>query len=133
MTVSGKITIDGKDYRVLAPAYERSLESPKTVRRGVLGNHIISMGPGDNERVTRAVLFIPFEPTGSWGSLKDFATTAGKPTVSYTDHITNDSTKWASGTYDITITRVERITHVSESPRPEPGYTVAVEWMRILS
>ena len=38
MSIAGKITIDGKDYKVLAPDYERSFEPPKTVRRGVLGN-----------------------------------------------------------------------------------------------
>lgn len=132
MTISGKITIDGKDYRVLAPAYERGFEPPKTVRRGVLGNHIVSLGPGEAERVTRAVLFIPFEPSGSWGSVKDLEAAAQKAVVLYTDHITGDASKWGSGSSNITILRAEKVTHVGETPRPEPGYTVAVEWMRVL-
>lgn len=133
MTISGKITIDGKDYKVLAPAYERSLEPSKTVRRGVLGNTLVSAGPGDPDQVTRAVLLIPFAPTGAWGSLSDLQTSSKKLSVVYTDHITDDPTKFGAGTYTITITRIEKITHVGETPRPEPGYTVAVEWMKVLS
>lgn len=132
MTISNKITIDSKDYKVLAPAYERSLELPKTVRRGVLGNTLVSAGPGDPDRITRAVLLVPFAPTSGWGSLSDLEASAKKLLVSYTDHITGDSSKWGSGTYNITITRVEKIAHVGEAPRPEPGYTVVIEWMKVL-
>lgn len=133
MTIAGKITIDGKDYRVLAPAYERSFEPPKTVRRGVLGNHIVSLGPGEAERVTRAVLFIPFAPATDWGSVKDLEATTQKASVSYTDHITGDTSKWGSGTYNITILSAKSVKHIGEAPRPEPGYTVEIEWMRVLS
>lgn len=132
MALAGKITLDGKDYRMLAPDYEREFEPPKTVRRGVLGNTLVSAGPGDPDQVTRTVLFIPYEPTGAWGSVNDLQLASKKLSVTYVDHITGDPTKWGSGSFPITIVRA-KVTHVQGAPRPEPGYTVVVEWMRVLS
>ena len=132
MAIAGKITIDGKDYKVLAGGYERGIEPPKTVRTGVLGNTIVSVGPGQAGRPVRAVLRVPFEPVAPWGSLLDLEAAALAPSVSYTDHITGDATKWGSGTFDITILNA-RITHIQDAPRPEPGYTVLVEWTKVLS
>jgi hypothetical protein len=132
MAISNKITIDGKDYRVLAPEYERSLRPPKTVRTGVLGNTIVSMGPGSPERPTKAILKIPFEAVAPWGSLIDLEIAAQKMSVTYIDHITGDTTKWGQGTYSITITEAS-IRHTQFAPRPEPGYEVGVEWVRVNS
>jgi len=132
MAISNKITIDSKDYRVLAPGYARASKPPKTVRNGVLGNTIVSMGPGSADRSVKARLLIPFEPSSSWGSLNNLETAAQKMSVSYTDHITGDSSKWGSGTYNITILAME-IRHIQEAPRPEPGYEVEIEWVKVLS
>lgn len=130
MAISNRISIDGKQYRVLAGGYARAVEPPKTVRSGVLGNTIVSMGPGEAIRPTRAVLFTPFEPSGADGSLADLEAAAQKMSVSYTDHITGDTTKWGSGTFAITITRAEIVQH-GDAPMPSVGYSVAVEWIRI--
>ena len=132
MAITNKITIDGKLYKVLAPGYKRGSKPPKTVRTGVLGNTIVSMGPGQAERPVQAMLLVPFEPGTGWGSLADLETAALKPSVSYTDHITGDSSKWGSGTFNITILDME-VVHVGEAPRPEPGYVVAVQWTKVLS
>lgn len=132
MAISNKITIDGKDYKVLAPDYERSLRPPKTVRAGVLGNTIVSMGPGSPERPTKAILKIPFDAVSPWGSLLDLETAAQKLSVTYVDHITGDTTKWGQGTYSITIIEAS-VRHTQFAPRPEPGYEVGVEWMRVNS
>lgn len=132
MAITNKITIDGKDYKVLAPDYTRASKPAKTVRRGVLGNTIVSMGPGAAERPVKALLWVDYEPVSPWGSLLDLETAALKRVVSYTDHITGDSTKWGSGTYDITLLEIE-IRHMGDAPRPEPGYIVAVEWTKVLS
>ena len=132
MAITNKITIDGKQYKVLAPGYKRGSKPPKTVRAGVLGNTIVSMGPGQAERPVQAMLLVPFEPGTGWGSLADLETAALKPSVSYTDHITGDSSKWGSGTFDITILDWETM-HVGEAPRPEPGYVVAIRWTKVLS
>lgn len=132
MAISNRITIDGKQYKVLAPGYKRASKPPKTVRTGVLGNTIVSMGPGQAERPVQAVLFIPYEPLAPWGALSDLEAAMLKPTVSYTDHITGEPTKWGSGTYNITLIDMEVI-HIGEAPRPEPGYTAAVQWVKVLS
>jgi hypothetical protein len=132
MTISNKITIDNKDYKVLAPGYSRGIRPPKTVRNGVLGNTIVSMGPGSADRHVKALLLVPFSPSSPWGSLVDLETAAQKLSVSYTDHITNDTTKWGSGTYNITILGME-LRHIQEAPRPEPGYEVEIEWVKVLS
>jgi hypothetical protein len=133
MAISNKITIDGKQYKVLAPGYRRASRPPKTVRTGVLGNTIVSMGPGAAERPVQATLLIPFEPESPFGSLADLEAAALKLSVSYTDHITGDAAKWGSGTYNITILDLAEISHVGEAPRPEPGYVVAVQWTKVLS
>lgn len=133
MAITNKITIDSKYYKVLAPNYARGSKPAKTVRRGVLGNTIVSMGPGNADRPVQALLLIPYAPTGSWGSLTDLETAAQKLSVSYTDHITDDASKWGSGTYNITILELKEIRHMGDAPRPEPGYVVAVEWMRVNS
>jgi hypothetical protein len=136
MTISNKITIDSKDYRVLALGYVRNSKPPKTVRTSVLGNTIVSMGPGKAERASKAILLVPYDvgtsPFSSPGNLEDLEAAALKASVSYTDHITGDSSKWGSGTYDITILAME-IRHVQEAPRPEPGYEVEIEWVKVLS
>jgi len=132
MAISNKITIDGKDYKVLAPGYKRGSKPPKTVRTGVLGNTVVSMGPGQAERPVEATLLVPFAPQSPWAGLADLETAALKPVVSYTDHITGDAGKWGSGTFNITILEWE-VVHVGEAPRPEPGYVVAVRWTKVLS
>ena len=132
MAISNKITIDGKDYKVLAPGYQRASKPPKTVRTGVLGNTIVSMGPGAAERPVQAMFLVPYEPVSPWGSLADLEAAALKASVSYTDHITGDAAKWGSGTYNITILDIE-VRHVGDAPRPEPGYVVAVQWTKVLS
>lgn len=130
MAISNRISIDGKQYRVLAGDYSRAVEPPKTVRPGVLGNTIVSMGPGEATRPTRAVLHVPFEPSLPWGSLLDLEAAAQKMSVSYTDHITGDASKWGSGTFDITLLKLE-VLHKGGAPMPDPGYNVLVEWVRI--
>lgn len=132
MTIANKITIDNKQYKVLAPGYKRGSKPPKTVRSGVLGNTIVSMGPGQAERPVQAMLLVPFEPETGWGSLADLETAALKASVSYTDHITGDSSKWGSGTFNITILEWE-VVHMGEAPRPEPGYVVSIQWTKVLS
>ena len=132
MTISNKITIDSKDYKVLAPGYQRASRPPKTIRAGVLGNTIVSMGPGAAERPVKAMLFVPYAPSSPWGSVADLETAALKSSVSYTDHITDDAGKWGSGTYNITILEME-VVHVGEAPRPEPGYVVSIQWTKVLS
>lgn len=132
MAISNKITIDGKDYRVLAPGYARGSKPPKTVRDGVLGNTIVSMGPGAANRPVKARLLVPYEPAPPWGSVADLEAAAQKMSVSYTDHITDEPSKWGSGAYSITILGLE-VTHVGDAPRPEPGYVVAIEWTKVLS
>ena len=131
MAISNKITIDGKDYKLLAPGYQRASKPAKTVRRGVLGNTIVTMGPGAAERPVQARLLVPYEPVPPWGSLSDLDAASLKRVVSYTDHITGEPGKWGSGTYDITILDME-LMHVGEAPRPEPGYVVAVRWTKVL-
>ncbi len=132
MAITNKITIDGKQYKVLAPGYKRGSRPPKTVRTGVLGNTIVSMGPGQAERPVEAMLLVPYEPVTPFGSLPDLEAAALKLSVSYTDHITGDSSKWGSGTFNITILEME-VVHVGEAPRPEPGYVVAIRWTKVLS
>jgi hypothetical protein len=133
MAITNKITIDSKDYKVLAGGYVRGSRPPKTVRSGVVGNTIVTVGPGAANRPVKAVLLVPYEPETGWGSLSDLETAALKASVSYTDHITGESTKWGSGTFDITILDLAEIRHVGDAPRPEPGYVVAIEWTKVLS
>lgn len=129
-TVAGYITIDSKYYKVLAPEYKRGFEPAKTVRRGVLGNTIVSIGPGYAEKSTSAVLYIAFAPATGYGSLIDLEDAANKAYVTYTDHVTGDSTKWGEGTYNITILKAE-IMQLKGAPRPETGYEVYVEWVKV--
>lgn len=131
-SIAGYITIDGKKYKVLAPEYKRGFEPAKTARRGVLGNTIVSIGPGNAENNTSAVLYIAFAPVTGYGSLVDLQTAAEKASVSYTDHVTGDSAKWGSGTYNITILKAE-VVQLKGAPRPETGYEVYVEWIKVLS
>ena len=135
MTISNAITIDGRQYKVLAGGYVRGSKPPKTVRSGVLGNTIVSMGPGAANRPVKAILWIPFAPEAysPFGSLADLEVAVLKPSVSYTDHITDDPGRWGSGTFDITILDLAEIRHVGDAPRPEPGYVVAIEWTKVLS
>ena len=56
VSVAGYITIDGKYYKVLAPDYKRSFEPAKTARRGVLGNTIVSIGPGKCREINQRSL-----------------------------------------------------------------------------
>lgn len=130
MAITNKITIDGKDYKVLAPGYERASRPPKTVRTGVLGNTIVSMGPGAAERPVNAILKVPYVAVSPWGSLVDLETASQKLSVSYTDHITGDTSKWGQGTFNITILEF-KVRHMQEAPRPEPGYEVQIEWVRV--
>jgi len=131
MAIANKITIDGKYYRVLAPDYKRGFEPAKTVRRGVLGNTIVSIGPGNAESNTSAVLFVAFSPATGYGSLADLQAAAEKASVSYTDHVTGGS-EWGSGTYDITLLKAE-VVQLKGAPRPDTGYEVYVEWVKVLS
>jgi hypothetical protein len=133
MAITNKITIDNKEYKVLAGGYVRGSKPRKTVRTGVLGNTIISTGPGAAERPVKALLLVPYEPSSPAGSLSDLEAAALKASVNYTDHITGDATKWGSGTYNITILDLAEIRHVGDAPRPEPGYVVAIEWVKVLS
>ena len=132
VNVAGYISIDGKYYKVLAPEYKRGFEPAKTARRGVLGNTIVSIGPGSAERNTGAVLFIAFTPATGYGSLADLQAAAEKASVSYTDHVTGDSSKWGSGTYNITLLKAD-IAQLKDAPRPDTGYEVYVEWIKVLS
>lgn len=92
VNVAGYISIDGKYYKVLAPEYKRGFEPAKVVRRSVLGNTIVSIGPGNADRNTSAVLYIAFSlPATGYAKLTDLQTAAEKATVSYTDHVTGGS------------------------------------------
>lgn len=130
MAIANYVTIDGKKYRVLAPEYKRAFEPAKTVRRGVLGNSIVSLGPGSADASTSAILFIKYTPDSGDGSLVDLQTAAEKASVAYTDHVA-DPGKWGQGTFNITITKAE-IVHLGNSPSPLTGYTVFVAWMKLL-
>lgn len=131
MAIAGYITIDSKYYKVLASDYKRAFEPAKTIRRGVLGNTIVSIGPGYSDANTAAVLYIAFAPATGYGSIVDLQTAAEKVSVSYTDHITSDSGKWGQGTFNITILKAE-IMQLKGAPRPETGYEVYVEWAKVL-
>lgn len=130
MAIGNYITIDSKYYKVLAPDYKRSFEPAKVARRGVLGNTIVSIGPGNADRNTSAVLYIAFSPATGYGSLADLQTAAEKASVSYTDHVTGGS-EWGSGTYNITILKAE-VMQLKGAPRPDTGYEVYVEWIKVL-
>lgn len=130
MAISSYCSIDSKYYKMLAPDYKRGLEPAKTVRRGVLGNTIVSIGPGNADMTTSAMLYIPWTPGTGYGTVADLQTAAEKSYVSYTDHISENG-KFGQGTYNITILRVEVI-HLGNSPSPETGYQVFVEWQKVL-
>ena len=130
MAIANYVTIDGKKYRVLAPEYKRGFEPAKTVRRGVLGNSIVSIGPGNADSSTNAILYIKYAPDSGYGSLVDLQASAEKASVAYTDHV-SDSDKWGQGTFNVTILKAE-IVQLGNSPSPLNGYTVYVEWVKVL-
>ena len=131
MAVAGYVTINSKKYRILAQDYERDLSPPKTVRNGVLGNTIVTQGPGNADQVTQAVLAIDYTPASGYGSLTDLQTALEATSVSYTDHITGESV-FGAGTYTITLLEM-KILHVGSSPMPTTGYIVLVQWQKVLS
>ncbi len=130
MAIQSYITIDGYKYRVISSDYKRMMQPAKTVRRGVLGNTIVSIGPGNADRQTSEVLYVKYTPDSGYGSLVNLQAAMEKASVSYTDHDT-DSGKWNAGTFNITLMSAE-IDHLGSSPSPLTGYTVLIEWQRVL-
>jgi len=132
MALDSKITIDSKYYRVISEGYEREVIPSKTVRDGVLGNTIISIGPGTSNQPARAILFVDYTPATGYGSLVDLTTAAEKAYVSYTDHITSESTIFGSGTFNITILTF-KVLLLPGATMPTTGFLAAVEWQKVLS
>lgn len=132
MAIASYITIDNKRYRVLVEANERDAIPPKTVRSGVLGNTIISAGPGNPDEIMRFVLAIDYSPATEYGTVADLMTSANKTSVSYTDHITSESTVWGSGTFNITILMAKRLM-LPQAVMPSTGFLVQVEAQKVLS
>lgn len=131
MALAGRITINSKYYRVLAQDYGRRMEPPKTVRTGVLGNTIISRGPGASNVQTTAVLAIDYAPASGYGTLVDLQTAIEAGSVSYTDHVTGGS-EWGSGTFNIVLLDAE-VFQLQGSPMPTTGYNVLVTWQKVLT
>lgn len=124
------IVINNKKYQVLTDSYTRSIEPQKTVENGILGNTIISSGPGDTNMPGGFVLYIRYAPPTGYGTVEDLRLAAKERIVSFSDHL-NDGT-WGSGTFDITILSAE-ISFVSGSSYPDNGYIAMVNWQKVLS
>lgn len=132
MATASYITIDSKKYRVIIEGNERQAIPPKTVRNGVNGNTIVSIGPGSNNEMMQFVLFIDYTPETGYGTVSDIMESAKKDATSYTDHITGESTVWGSGTFDITILSARKLM-LPGATMPSTGSLVAIEAQRILS
>ena len=124
------IVINNKKYQVLIDSYSRTIEPQKTVESGVLGNTIVSSGPGDTNMPGGFALYIRYSPPTGYGTVEDLRLAAKERVVSFTDHLT-DST-WGSGTFDITILSAE-VTLISGSGDPQNGYIAMVNWQKVLS
>lgn len=132
MTIASYITIDSKKYRVITEGNERQAVPPKTVRDGVNGNTIVSVGPGSNNEMMQFVLFIDYTPETGYGTVSDIMDAANKASVSYTDHITGETTVWSSGTFDITILAARKLM-LPGATMPSTGSLVAIEAQKVLS
>lgn len=131
MAIANYVTINSKKYRILATDYGRRMEPPKVVRNGVLGNTIISRGPGVSNIQTTAVLAIDYTPATGYGTLVDLQTAVEAGSVSYTDHVTGGS-EWGSGTFNIVLLDAE-VLQLQGSPMPTTGYNVLVTWQKVLT
>ena len=131
MAVAGYVTLDSKKYRLLAQDYERDLAPPKTVRNGVLGNTIVTQGPGNADMITQVALAVDYTPASGYGSLSDLQTALEAKTVSYTDNITSESV-FGAGTYNITLLEM-KVLHMGSSPMPSTGYVALLQWQKVLS
>lgn len=131
MAIANYVTINSKKYRILATDYGRRMEPPKVVRTGVLGNTIISRGPGASNVQTTAVLAIDYAPASGYGTLVDLQTAIEAGSVSYTDHVTGGS-EWGSGTFNIVLLDAE-VFQLQGSPMPTTGYNVLVTWQKVLT
>jgi len=132
MATASYITIDTKKYRVIVEGNERQVAPPKTVRDGVNGNTIVSIGPGSSNEIMQFVLFIDYTPETGYGTVSEIMDSAKKASVSYTDHITGEATVWGSGTFDITILAARRLM-LPGATMPSTGSLVAIEAQKVLS
>lgn len=124
------ITINSKKYQVLVDSYNRTIEPQKVVESGVLGNTIVSSGPGETNMPGGFVLYIRYTPPTGYGTVEDLRLAAKERVVSFTDHLTDGT--WGSGTFNITILSAE-VTLMSGSNDPENGYLAVVNWQKVLS
>jgi hypothetical protein len=124
------IVINNKKYQVIVDSYSRSIEPQKTVESGVLGNTIVSSGPGDTNMPGGFVLYIRYSPPSGYGTVEDLRLAAKERIVSFSDHLSDGS--WGSGTFNITILSAE-INLMSGSSYPENGYLASVSWQKVLS
>lgn len=131
MTTANYITINSKKYVVIIEGNERQAVPPKTVSDGVNGNTIVSMGPGSNNEMMQFVLFIDYTPATGYGSVADIMSAANEPSVSYTDHVTGESSVWGSGTFDITILTARKLM-LPGATMPSTGSLVAIEAQKVL-
>jgi hypothetical protein len=129
MAMNDYVLIDSKKYLVLSDSYVRSMEPQKAVENGVLGNTIVSMGPGTSKIPISLMLYIPYTPSTGYGTVTDIQTAADKISISFSDHVT--SGVWGSGTFNVTIISVS-VTLLSGSQTPENGFIVAIEMTKIL-
>lgn len=132
MATASYITLDSKKYRVIIEGNERQAVPPKTVRDSVLGTTIVSMGPGQPNEMIRMILFIDYTPESGYGTVSDLMTSANKTSVSYTDHVTNESTVWGSGTFNVTILAARKLM-LPGAVMPSTGSLVEVEMQKVLS
>lgn len=132
MATADYITLDSKKYRVIIEGNERQAVPPKTVRDGVLGNTIVSMGPGNPNEMMQMVLFIDYSPASGFGSVADLMTSANKTSISYTDHVTSESSVWGSGTFNVTILAARKLM-LPGAVMPSTGSLVALEMQKVLS
>lgn len=124
------ITINSKKYQVLVDSYSRTIEPQKVVESGVLGNTIVSSGPGETNMPGGFVLYIRYTPPTGYGTVEDLRLAAKERVVSFTDHLTDGT--WGSGTFNITILSAE-VTLMSGSNDPKNGYLAVVNWQKVLS
>lgn len=132
MALTDYITIDSKKYRVLVDGYEREMTPPKTVRRGVLGNTIVSMGVNNSDVTTRQVLAIDYSPITDYGTISDLQSSAEKTSVTYVDHISGESTIWGQGSFNITLLSA-KVLLLPQASMPASGFYVLIEWQKVLS
>lgn len=133
ITISNKITLNNKQYHVTINPYNRQMLPPKTVRRGVTGKTLISVGEGDEDRLHELILYVSYAPSTGMGSLDDLHVAANAATVSYTDHITageGETLPWGGGVFNVTIESPLEV--IQLGPRPEAGYLVRLKMKKVL-